>query len=265
MDLALKGKAALVTGASSGIGRAISLGLAEEGVNVVAVGRNPERLSAVADEIKSRGAEALIVPADVTVEEDIRKMVAAGINGFGRLDILVNNAGTSLIRDQMKLPDKEFRYEMELMLFAVVKTCNEVIPHMKKAGWGRIINISSIYGKQPGGLFDYDAIKAAVNMFTKDLATHLAKDNILVNALCPGPIRTPLWESPGGGGDQLGQLMGMTGKEAMAWVAEQQIPLGHFGMPEDIANMAVFLASDRASFITGQAINIDGGMVKATI
>ena len=102
-------------------------------------------------------------------------------------------------------------------------------------------------------------------MFTKDLANYLAKDNILVNAVCPGPIRTPLWEAPGKGGDQLGKVLGMSGKEAMAWVAEQHIPLGHFGLPEDIANMVTFLASDRAKFVTGQAINVDGGMVKTIV
>ena len=265
MDLGLKGKVALVTGSSSGIGRAIALCLAGEGANIVVTGRDSARTSSVASEVKAHGVEVLTVLVDLTVVEEVKKMVAAAIDKFGRIDILVNSAGTSLIRDPLLLPDDEFRYETELMLFAVVRACSEVIPYMRKAGWGRIINISSIYGKQSGGLADYDAIKAAVNMYTKDLAIYLAKDNILVNAVCPGPIRTPLWETPGGGGDQLGKILGMSGKEAMAWVAEQHIPLGHFGLPEDIAYMVVFLASERAKFITGQAINVDGGMVKATI
>ena len=265
MDLGLKGKVALVTGSSSGIGRAIALCLAEEGANIIVTGRDKARVSSVAKEVKARGVEVLTVLADLTIAEDIKKMVAAAIGKFGRIDILVNNAGTSLIRDPLLLPDDEFRYETELMLFAVVRACSEVIPYMRKAGWGRIINISSIYAKQIGGLPDYDAIKAAVNMYTKDLAIYLAKDNILVNAVCPGPIRTPLWEAPGGGGDQLGKAMGMSRKEAIEWVAKQHIPLGHFGLPEDIANMVTFLASDKARFITGQAINVDGGMVKAVI
>jgi 3-oxoacyl-[acyl-carrier protein] reductase len=205
------------------------------------------------------------VLADITLEADVEKMVAAAVGRFKRVDILVNNAGTSLMRDPLKLPDEEFRYEMELMFYAVVRTCNAVIPHMKQAGGGRIINISSVYGKQPGGLFDYDAIKAAVNMLTKDLSNLLARDKILVNAVCPGPIRTPMWEAPGAGGDRLGEVLGMSGKEAMAWVAKQHIPLGRFGLPEEIAQMVTFLASDKASFITGQAINVDGGMVKAIV
>ena len=265
MDLGLKGKVALVTGSSSGIGRAIALCLAQEGANMVVNGRDTARVNAVAGEVKAYGVDVLIGLADITLAEDVRKMVADTIDRFGRVDILINNAGTSLMRDPLKLPDEEFRYEMELMFFAVVRACNEVIPYMKKAGGGRIINISSVYGKQPGGLFDYDTIKAAVNMLTKDLANLLAKDSILVNAVCPGPIRTPLWEAPGAGGDQLGKALGMSGKEAMAWVAEQHIPLGHFGLPEDIAHMVTFLASDKANFITGQAINVDGGMVKTIV
>ncbi len=134
---------------------------------------------------------------------------------------------------------------------------------MKKQGWGRIINISSVFGKQPGGLLDYNAIKAAVNMVTKDLGNYLAKDNIIVNAVCPGPTRTPLWEGPGGFGDQLGQMIGMTGPETIKSFAEQNIPLGNHGDPDDIANMVAFLASDKEKNIIGQAINVDGGMVKA--
>jgi len=265
MDLDLKGKVALVTGSSSGIGRAIALCLAEEGADIVVTGRDSARASSVANEVKAHGVDVLTVLADITVAEDVKKMVASAVDKFGRVDILVNNAGTSQVRDPLTLPDDEFKYEMELMLFAVIRACTEVVPYMRKEGWGRIINISSIYGKQPGGLVDYDAIKAAVNMFTKDLANYLAKDNILVNAICPGPIRTPLWEAPGGGGDQLGKTLGMSGQEAINWLAKQNIPLGHFGLPEDIAYIVAFLASDKAKFITGQAINVDGGMVKAII
>jgi 3-oxoacyl-[acyl-carrier protein] reductase len=165
----------------------------------------------------------------------------------------------------MELPEEDFRYNMDLMLFGLIRCCKAAVRHMREQKWGRIINISSIFGKQPGGLVDYDAIKAAVIMFTKDLSNYTAKDNILVNAVCPGPIRTSLWEGPGQLGDQLGQMLDMSGPEAIKWFAEQNIPLGHHGDPEDIANLVAFLASDRAKFITGQAINVDGGMVKSTI
>jgi len=265
MDLGLKGRVALVTGASRGIGRACALVLAEEGCNVAICARGEEALEETAEEIRAKGVEVLAVQADVTKLEDIKNFVAKAAKKFGRIDIVVNNAGTGRLSDLMTLPEEEFRYNMDLMFFGLIQCSKEVIPHMRKQGWGRIINISSIFGKQPGGLVDYDSIKAAVIMFTKDLANYLAKDNILVNAVCPGPIRTPLWEGPGQLGDQLGQILGMSGQEAIKWFAGQNIPLGHHGDPEDIANMVAFLASEKAKFITGQAINVDGGMVKATI
>jgi len=264
MDLGLKGKVALVTGASRGIGKACALVLAEEGCDVAICARGKEALEKAAKEIRAKG-QVLAVQADVAKHEDVKRLVDETVKKFGRIDILVNNAGTGRLSDLMQLPEEEFRYNMDLMFFGLIQCSKEVVPYMRKQGWGRIINISSIFGKQPGGLVDYDSIKAAVIMFTKDLANYLAKDNILVNAVCPGPIHTPLWEGPGQLGEQLGQLVGMSGPEAIDWFAKQNIPLGHHGDPEDIACMVAFLASEKAKFITGQAINVDGGMVKAAI
>ncbi len=265
MDFGLKGRVALVTGASRGIGKACALVLAEEGCHVAICSRGKETLDEAVKEIRAKGVEALSVQADITKAEDIENFVTRAAEKFRRIDILVNNAGTGRLSDLMALPEEEFRYNMDLMFFGLIRCSKEVIPHMRERRWGRIINISSIFGKQPGGLVDYDAIKAAVIMFTKDLSNYLAKDNILVNAVCPGPIRTPLWEGPGQLGEQLGKLIGMSGPDAINWFAQQNIPLGHHGRPEDIANMVAFLASDKAKFITGQAINVDRGMVKAYI
>ncbi|MGA2331398.1 MAG: SDR family oxidoreductase [Syntrophales bacterium] len=265
MDMGLKGRVALVTGASRGIGKACALVLAGEGCDVAICARGKEALEKAAGEIKAKGMQVLAVQVDVSKPEDIKIMVAKTIEKFGRIDVLVNNAGTGRLSDLMQLPDEEFRYNMDLMFFGLIQCSKEVVPYMRKQGWGRIINISSIFGKQPGGLVDYDSIKAAVIMFTKDLANYLAKDNILVNAVCPGPIHTPLWEGPGQLGEQLGKLIGMSGPEAIDWFAKQNIPLGHHGDPEDIACMVAFLASEKAKFITGQAINVDGGMVKSPI
>jgi 3-oxoacyl-[acyl-carrier protein] reductase len=251
MKLGLKDKVAMITGASRGIGKSCALTMAEEGCHLAVCARNKEALDEAAEEFKAKGVEVLTVRADVAKAEDIDNFVSRTAEKFNRIDILVNNAGTG-------------RY-MELMFFSLMRCSKQAAGYMQKQKWGRIINISSIFGKQPGGLVDYDAIKAAVIMFGKDLANYLAKDNILVNTICPGPIRTPLWEGPGALGEQLGSVLNMSGPEAIKWFAEQNIPLGHHGDPEDIANLVAFLASDKAKFITGQAINVDGGMVKGNI
>jgi len=265
MDLGLKGKVALITGGSRGIGKACALSLAAEGCSVAVCARGKKALDETAREVAAKGVEALAVEADLTKLEDIKNLVTKVAGKFGRIDILVNNAGTGRLSDLMELPEEEFRHNMDLMLFGPIQLSKQVVPHMRKQGGGRIINISSVFGKQPGGLLDYDAIKAAVIMFTKDLANYLAKDKILVNAVCPGPTRTPLWEGPGQLGDQLGGMLGKSSQEAIDWFAKQNIPLGRYGYAEEIADVVTFLASGKASFVTGQALNVDGGMVKACV
>jgi 3-oxoacyl-[acyl-carrier protein] reductase len=265
MDLELKGKVALITGASQGIGKTIALTLAEEGCNSAICARRKDALNSSAEEVRAKGVEVLAIESDVTKPEDNKNFVSKAAEKFGRIDILVNNAGHGNASDPMELPEEIFRHHMDLMLFGPIQLCRLVIPHMRKQGWGRIINISSVFSKQPGNQLDYDSIKAAMNMFTKDFSNYLAKEKILVNAVCPGPIRGPLWEGPGALAETLGKKLGMSAPEVMKWFAEQNIPMGHHGDPEDIANIVAFLASDRAKFITGQAINVDGGMVKSLI
>jgi 3-oxoacyl-[acyl-carrier protein] reductase len=265
MDLGLKGRVTLITGAGQGIGKACALMLAGEGSHIALCDINEETMGQTAQDVRAKGVEALAVRTDVTKKEETDNFVARAAERFGRIDSLVNNAGTGRLSDVMELPEEEFRYNMDLMLFGLVRLSKAVAPHMRQRKWGRIINLSSVFGKQPGGLLDYDTIKAAVIMVTKEFANYLAKDGILVNAVCPGPIRTPLWEGPGQLGDQLGSMVGMSAPDAITWFAEQNIPLGRYGRPEEIAQMVTFLASEKSSFITGQAINVDGGMVKATV
>jgi 3-oxoacyl-[acyl-carrier protein] reductase len=265
MDLGLKGRVALVTGGGQGIGKACALQFASEGCNLGICDINLKALDQTVVEIKAKGVDAIGIRADVTQLEETNNFVAKAAEKFGRIDVLVNSAGTGRLSDLMQLPEEEFRCNMDLMLFGLIRLSKAVVPHMQKEKWGRIINLSSVFGKQPGGLLDYDAIKAAVIMVTKDFSNYLAKDNILVNAVCPGPIRTPLWEGPGQLGDQLGGMVGMSSQDAISWYAQQNIPLGRFGLPEEIAATVVFLASEKASLITGQAINVDGGMVKVCV
>lgn len=265
MDFGLKGRVALITGAAGGIGKVSALTLAKEGCHLAICDINLEALEKTAVELREKGIQVLARKVDVTKLEETDAFVVQTAETFGRIDILVNNAGTGRLSDPMELPEEEFRRNLDLMMFAVIRLIRAVVPHMQKTKWGRIINLSSMFGKQPGGLLDYDSIKAAVIMITKEFANYLAKDSILVNAVCPGPVRTPLWEAPGQLGEQLSNILGKPVEEAIEFFASSNIPLGRYGQPEEIANLITFLASEKASYITGQAINIDGGMVKATI
>lgn len=265
MELGLKGKTAIITGAASGIGKCTATALANEGTNLALCDINIRSLEKVTAGLRSKGVKVLAEKVDVTSLNETDAFIAHTVSEFGRIDILVNNAGTGRLSDLMELPEEEYRRSADLMLYAPIRLSRAVVPYMKKAKWGRIINISSMFGKQPGGLLDYDSIKAAMIMVSKDFSSYLAKDNILVNAVCPGPIRTPLWEAPGQLGDQLSKMLGKSIEESIEFYASSNIPMNRYGKPEEIADLVVFLASERASYITGQAINIDGGMVKATI
>ena len=262
----LKGKTVIITGASRGIGKCIAEMMAQNGARVYANARNEGSIDSWAQEISNLDC-GTIVPfyCDLVEVDKIKEILQKIWKEAGRIDVLVNNAGTALMGDMETFPEEIFRKHAELMMYAPVRLTNLCIPHFKKNGWGSVVNTSSIFGKQPGGLISYDVIKAADIMITKDYSNYCAAFNVNVNAVCPGPVDTPLWYAEGQLGDQLAGATGMSKEDAIAWFAKTNIPMGRYATPEEIANAIVFLSSEPAHYITGVSINVDGGMVKSFI
>jgi 3-oxoacyl-[acyl-carrier protein] reductase len=252
VDLGLRGKAAIVTGSSRGIGRAIALALADEGCNVVLCARGEEHLRRTEAEVKATGVETLAVVADVTRREDVDRLVAASIERFGRIDILVNNAGGALAGDDDEAWERSYRVN----LMGAVAATRAVVPHMRDQGGGCIIHIASISGRESGGLPTYNAMKAALISYGKQMALALARDNIRVNSVAPGSIIFP-------GGSW--QRAVDANPEAMREFVRRSIPMGRFGNPEEVAAVVTFLASERAHWVTGACVNVDGGQSRSNI
>ena len=263
MDLGLKDKVVIITGAASGIGKAIAEAYAKEGARLALADINLEGLKKVKKELKL--ADVYIEDVDITDEKACITFINNVAKLFGKIDILVNNAGTALMGDMETFPESTFRAHAELMMYAPVRLTNLCIPHFKRNGWGSIVNTASIFGKQPGGLISYDTIKAADIMITKDYSNYCAPFNVNVNAVCPGPVDTPLWHADGQLGDQLAGATGMKKDEAIDWFAKTNIPMGRYAKAEEIASAVLFLSSVPAHYITGVALNVDGGMVKSCI
>ncbi|HXK33273.1 MAG TPA: SDR family oxidoreductase [Dehalococcoidia bacterium] len=251
MDLELRGKAALITGASRGIGRAIALAFAREGCDVALVARGEEALQAAQAECAALGVRAVPIIADVTVAADIERMVAETAQRLGRIDILVNNAGGSFPDD-----DDGWTNAYRANIEAAVRATRATVPHMREQGGGAVVHIASIWGREAGGGLPYNAMKAAMISHAKNSALALAKDNIRVNSVAPGSI-----QFPGGSWDRRVQA----DPEGMARFVEQHIAMGRFGRPEEVADLVVYLCSARASWITGACINVDGGQTKSNI
>jgi NAD(P)-dependent dehydrogenase (short-subunit alcohol dehydrogenase family) len=247
----LKGKVAIITGASRGIGRAISRAFAEAGADLIVSSRNkrPPELEKVAEEVRSLGRKALAIPAHVGKREDVENLVQRTLQEFGRIDILVNNAGANPILSTMvDLEEEAFEKVLEVNLKGAFLTSKAVAREMIKQGGGRIINMSSISGLRARAdrTGAYCISKAAMNMMTQVMARELAPHNILVNAIAPGSIKTDFsrvnWTDP----ERKAQRI-------------REIELKRFGEPEEVVGIALFLASEASSFVTGEIIRVDGG------
>jgi 3-oxoacyl-[acyl-carrier protein] reductase len=253
VELGLKGKVAVVTGGTEGIGKATALLLAREGATVAICSRNQDRVDSVGAQLKETGAQVLALSADMGKAADIERFMQAVVDKFGRIDILVNNAGTSKRGAFLELTDEEWSADIELKVFGAIRCSRLAVPHMKKNGGGRIINITISSAKQPGAQsYPTSVSRAAGLAITKAMSKEFAADNILVNTVCIGKIKS-------GQHERRYKKEGLSADEYYA-KASKDIPMKRLGEAEEAATVIVFLASDAASYVTGSSINLDGGM-----
>jgi len=262
VELGLEGRGCLVTGGTSGIGLATAQALAEAGARVAVAGRDGDRAAEVAGELRQRGApDALGVAGDLSTAAGCEGAVTAASERFGALDVLVNNVGTAHTANWWEVDDTGWMRSFELNVLAYVRCTRSALPHLRASDQARIVNVASTSGKRPStGMPDYSVTKAAVLSFSRLLADAHAREGILVNAVCPGPTKTPAWLAPGGLADQNAERSGSDREAALA-AAGAGRPLGRLAEPGEIASVIAFLCSARASYITGAAWSADGGTV----
>jgi 3-oxoacyl-[acyl-carrier protein] reductase len=255
MDLGIKGKTALVTGATNGIGKAVALALAREGVNVAACARTASALDTLRAELAEYQVSVFVKSADVCDPAQIQDFVTASQDALGGIDILVNNAGgAGKMLGYADLDDAQWSKVLDSNLWSTIRFSRLLAPAMQRRKWGRIIQISTIAAMQIGGYslaglhVDIGTVKSGVNALTKYMSEGLAVDNVLVNAVCPAAIRTNTWKAA---------------PEEIIAERAKAVPMKRFGNPDEVADLVLFLASERAGFITGACIPVDGGASRA--
>jgi 3-oxoacyl-[acyl-carrier protein] reductase len=252
--LGLEGRRGLVTGGSKGLGEAIARELVSEGARVAICSRNEQEVTATAEEVGAEYAQA----ADVTDSEEVRDLIARTADALGGIDFLVNNAGGAHPGTFETLSDADWVADLDVKLFSLIRCSREVLPHLRAAGGGRIVNIGAVYSRYPDPTFFATSVnRAAGNSFTKTLALEVAKDNILVNGVNIGFVITPQWENI-----HRRRAPELTREEFFGRFAAREVPLGRFGLPDEVSGLVSFLLSDRASYITGASIDVAGGMGK---
>ena len=261
MDLGIMSRVAIVTGGSRGIGRETAREFLEAGARVMTCSRHGDQLEATCGELaRKTGGDIRSIVADTSRPGDVEKLVEATVAAFGTVDILVNNAGTMYSGRFEEMTEEGLQTQLDTKLFGFLRAIRTVFPIMRDKNWGRIVNLIGGAGKEPDPyMFGSGITNSGLLNITKSLSTEFAPHNVLVNAVCPGWVATDLWRRNATG---LQKELGVASEDEARRLAARKNALGRFGRPEELANAIVFLCSERASYVTGVSLNLDGGRLK---